>query len=604
MKTTSLPLRVATAATDNITTLLEERVAATPEQILFSIPEGGSWRQVSAREFHKQVRQLAKGFMAAGIGPGERIGFICKTRYEWTLIDFALFYAGAVMVPVYETSSAAQIKMMLEDSEAIGIITETAEHHDVFSKIAPDLERLKHSWRMDQNAISELIKIGGSIQDIELETRRQSAGADDIATIIYTSGSFGDPKGCVLTHRNFVSLARNIKVNLKEVIDHPGAATLLFITLAHVLARFISVLTVYGGVRVGHAEPKDLLQHLGTFKPTFLLAVPRVFEKVYNSAEQKATLAGKGKIFKIASHTAVAHSRALDSGKVPLSLRIKFRFFDVLVLSKLRKLLGGQVKYAVSGSAPLSSYLGHFYRSLGVKILEGYGLTETTAPLSVNLPQRFKIGTVGPVLPGTSVRIDDDGEILVKGIGVFREYWKSPERTKEAFTDDGYFRTGDQGIIDEDGYIKITGRKKEVIVTAGGKNISPAALEDPIRSHTIVGHPVVVGEKRPFISAIITLDSEMLPIWLKNRGENPDMSLQEAAENPAVIAAVQRAVDRANKTVSRAESIRKFKILPLEFTEASGYLTPKMSIKRANILRDFSGEIDELYGGRADSDRQ
>ncbi|MBT1035243.1 long-chain fatty acid--CoA ligase [Canibacter sp. lx-45] len=600
MESTSLPASIEVAAFENITHLLEERVAQTPERILFSIPqEDNSWQHVTAASFHGQVKSLAKGFIATGIGPGERIAFICKTRYEWTLIDFALFYAGAIMVPVYETSSASQIEWILNNSGASAIVIENDTLKAKFQEVADAVPSIKQVWEMDKNALAELVEIGQSVHDQELETRRLSAGADDTATIIYTSGSFGKPKGCVLTHRNFIGLCRNIRVDIPEIIDQQGSATLLFITLAHVFARLISILAVYGGVRVGHAAPSKLLPLVGTFKPTFLLAVPRVFEKIYNGAEQKAELASKGKIFRAAARVAVSHSIALDNGHVPFLMKLRFMLFDFLVFSKLRKLLGGRVRYAVSGSAPLSSYLGHFYRSLGVKILEGYGLTETTAPLSVNLPHKFKIGTVGPVLPGTSVRIAPDGELLVKGIGVFKEYWRDPELTAKSFTSDGYFHTGDHAVIDSDGYIKITGRKKEIIVTAGGKNIAPTVLEDPLRAHPVIGQAVVVGEKRPFIGALITLDAEMLPLWLKNHDEDPGMSLAEAAQNPTVRAGVQRAIDRANKSVSRAESIRKFTILPLEFTEASGHLTPKLSIKRENILRDFEADITALYGGEA-----
>jgi long-chain acyl-CoA synthetase len=417
-----------------------------------------------------------------------------------------------------------------------------------------------------------------------------------VATLIYTSGSTGTPKGVVLTHANFVELSRNAAVAMKEVLA-PGASTLLFITTAHIFARFISILAVHGGARVGHqADTKQLLPSLGSFKPTFLLAVPRVFEKVYNSAEQKAEAGGRGKIFRKAADVAVAHSQALDAGSVPLGLRLQFALFDRLVYSKLRAAMGGKVVYAVSGSAPLGLRLAHFFRSLGIKILEGYGLTETTAPATVNLVDRFKIGTTGPALPGVGLKIDDDGEILVKGVNVFGGYWKNPEATADVMAGE-WFRTGDIGALDDDGYLTITGRKKEILVTAGGKNVAPAALEDPIRANPIVGQVVVVGDQKPFISALVTLDSEMLPTWLGNNDEDSSMSLADAAQHPKVIAEVQRAVDAANSRVSRAESIRKFTILATEFTEASGHLTPKMSIKRHVITADFADVIEGMYTG-------
>ena len=597
MHQSETPLLVPSAPEDNITDLLEARVTATPERTLFATPAGEGWNDVTAADFRAQVVALAKGFVTAGVHPGDRIAFMCKTSYEWSLVDFALHYAGAIMVPVYETSSALQLHWILEDSGAIGFMSETADQAHRFAEIHSEVAAVTHVWSLHEDALTSLVASGVDIPDSEIDRRRSIARGEDMATLIYTSGSTGRPKGCVLTHANFVDLSRNAAAALSEVVQQPGSATLLFVTLAHVFARFISVMAVHAGVRVGHqADTSQLLPALGSFQPTFLLAVPRVFEKVYNSAEQKTEAEGKGKIFRAAARVAVEHSQALDAGHVPFFLGLKFKLFDKLVLSKLRERLGGRVRYAVSGSAPLSTYLGHFYRSLGVKILEGYGLTETTAPVSVNLPDKFKIGTVGPALPGHTIRIAEDGEVQVKGIDVFAEYWNNPEATAEAFTQDGFFRTGDLGSLDADGYLTITGRKKEIIVTAGGKNVAPAALEDPIRSHTIIGQVVAVGDQKPFIGALITLDPEMLPAWLNNQGEDPQMSLEEAARHPRVLEEVQRAVDSGNQHVSRAESIRKFMIIPTEFTEASGHLTPKMSIKRDNILRDYADVIASLYG--------
>jgi long-chain acyl-CoA synthetase len=393
-----------------------------------------------------------------------------------------------------------------------------------------------------------------------------------------------------------VELSRNAAVAMGPVVE-PGSSTLLFITTAHVFARFISILSVHTGVKVGHqADTKQLVPALGSFKPTFLLAVPRVFEKVYNSAEATAESGGRGKIFRAAARVAVEHSKALDAGRVPTGLAVKFAIFDRLVYSKLRKVMGGRIRFAVSGSAPLGLFLGHFFRSLDVKILEGYGLTETTAPATVNLVSKFKIGTVGPALPGVGLKIAEDGEILVKGVDVFDGYWNNPEATGDVMEGE-WFHTGDIGALDEDGYLTVTGRKKEIIVTAGGKNVAPAGLEDPIRSNSLISQVVVVGDQKPFIAALVTLDPEMLPVWLNNNGEAADMSLEEAAENPKVVAEVQKAVDAANSRVSRAESIRKFVILPTEFTEASGHLTPKMSIKRGPILKDYAGVIEAMYTG-------
>jgi len=500
------------------------------------------------------------------------------------------------MVPIYETSSPAQIQWIMEDSGATALIVESAEHFTRADEVRGDLPLVREIWQLHLGAIDTLTARGAEVPDAEIERRRGIAVGSDIATLIYTSGSTGRPKGCVLTHSNFVELSRNSAKALDAVVSAPGASTLLFITTAHVFARFISILAVHSGVRTGHQpDTKQLLPALGSFKPTFLLAVPRVFEKVYNSAEQKAEAGGKGKIFRAAAAAAVEHSTLREEGKpIPFGLRMKFALFNKLVYSKLREAMGGNVSYAVSGSAPLGARLGHFFHSLGVVILEGYGLTETTAPATVNLADKSKIGTVGPALPGVGVRLAEDGEIEVKGINVFNEYWNNPEATEAAFHD-GWFRTGDLGSFDSEGFLTITGRKKEIIVTAGGKNVAPAMLEDPIRSNPIVGQVVVLGDQKPFISALVTLDSEMLPTWLANNGLPADMSLSEASRNQAVRDEVQRAIDRANKTVSRAESIRKFTILPVEWTEASGHLTPKMSIKRNVILEDFADAVAEIY---------
>ncbi len=597
MKQFDVPALVEADPSANTTDLLIERVKATPDSALFAIPtDDGGWSDVTAAEFLAQVIALSKGFVAAGVEPGDRIGIMCKTSYEWSLIDFAVWFAGAVLVPIYDTSAPSQILWNLTDSGAIGIITETADHFARFDEIRDDVPAVTHSWKLDVGDLDKLAAAGVGIADEEIERRRNLATGADLATLIYTSGTTGKPKGCILTHSNFVETCRNSARAIPEVVN-PESSTLLFITMAHVFARFIAVLSVHGGVKVGHqADTKLLLPSMGSFKPTFLLAVPRVFEKVYNSSEQKAEAGGKGKIFRKAAQVAIAHSKAVDAGHVPLGLSIQFALFDRLVLSKIRAALGGRVKYAVSGSAPLGLRLGHFYRSLGLTILEGYGLTETTAPISVNLASNFKIGKVGPPLPGVSVRIAEDGEIQAKGVDVFAGYWNNEAATAESF-DGEWFRTGDIGVFDEDGYLEITGRKKEIIATAGGKKVAPAVLEDPIRANPIIGQVIVVGDQKPFIAALITLDDEMLPVWLNNNDLDATMSISEAAKDPKVIAEVQAAVDAANSQVSRAESIRKFTILDATLTEASGHLTPKMSIKRNVILKDFADSIESMYTG-------
>ena len=594
---TETPLAVPADPTANSADLLVQRAAETPEKVLFAKPAGDGWIDVTAAQFEAEVIALAKGFVAAGVEPGDKIGIMCRTRYEWSLIDFAAWYAGAVLVPVYDTSSPLQVQWNLSDSGTTHMFLETADHFARFDEVAADLPNIRNVWQIDLGDLEKIAEAGHEVSDDEIVRRRRLANADDLATIIYTSGSMGRPKGCVITHANFVDLSRNSAVALHEVVEDPrGASTLLFIPLAHVFARFIAVLCVHGGVRVGHQpDTRSLLPSLGTFKPSFLLAVPRVFEKVYNSAEQNAESGGKGGIFRKAAACAIDYSKAQEAGEpVPFGLRLRFALYNRLVFARLRAAMGGNVRYAVSGSAPLGARLGHFFHSMGITVLEGYGLTETTAPATVNLPQRSRIGTVGVPLPGVAVQIADDGEILIKGIDVFKEYWNNPEQTADAFKG-GWFKTGDLGSLDDDGFLTITGRKKEIIVTAGGKNVAPAVLEDAIRANLLVGQVVVVGDQKPFIGCLITLDTEMLPVWLHNSGLDPDMSLTVASKHPAVLAELQKAVDAANTQVSRAESIRKFVVLPTEFTEQSGHLTPKLSIKRHEILKDFSPEIESLY---------
>lgn len=594
------PALVPAEPSANTTQVLLDRVRETPDGALFSLPVDGGWKDVTSSEFLEQVIALAKGFISQGIKPGDRVGLMCKTRYEWTLVDFAMWFAGAALVPIYETSASSQIQWILEDSEAVALIVETPDHLKRFEEIRSDAPYVQSVWQIDAGDLEALVISGTGISDEEVEERRSSLHGSDLATLIYTSGSTGKPKGCVLTHSNFLELSRNARAAVPEVVN-PQASTLLFITTAHIFARFISILAIEGGVKVGHqGDTTQLLPAMQSFKPSFLLAVPRVFEKVYNSAEQKAEAGGKGNIFRAAAATAIAYSKAEMEGHIPLGLKLKFAVLDKLVLSKLRTALGGRCTYAISGSAPLGDRLGHFYHALGLVVLEGYGLTETTAPISINLPSKFVIGTVGPALPGCSVRLGEDGEIEAAGINVFKEYWKNPQATADTFHD-GWFKTGDIGEIDKDGYITITGRKKEILVTAGGKNVAPAYLEDPIRANPVISQVVAVGDAKPFISALITLDPEMLPMWLTNNKMDPNMSIAEAANNPAIIAEVQAAVDRANARVSRAESIRKFAILPIQFTEESGHLTPKMSIKRNIIVKDFASEIEAMYAGASGS---
>jgi long-chain acyl-CoA synthetase len=455
---------------------------------------------------------------------------------------------------------------------------------------------LRHVWQIDDGGLDELMTAGAEITDGALETRRSQVSRADVATIIYTSGTTGRPKGCQLSHDNFMALAENTAERMKVVVAAEGASTLLFLPLAHVFARFVQVLCVQAGVRMGHtADIKGLLADFSTFSPTFILSVPRVFEKIYNSSEQKAAAEGKGKIFAVATATAIAWSTAHDDGKPGALLNAKHAVFDKLVYSKLRAAMGGKVAYAVSGGAPLGTRLGHFYRGIGLTVLEGYGLTETTAPATINTPELIKIGTVGPPLPGVSIQIADDGEILIKGNNVFSEYRNNQAATSEAMVD-GWFHTGDIGALDHDGFLKITGRKKELLVTAGGKNVAPAVLEDRLRAHPLVSQCIVVGDQKPFIGALVTLDAEMLPSWAKSNGL-PGLSMEEARTNAAVRTEVQKAVDEANKAVSKPESIRKFTVLAGDFTEDNGYLTPSLKLKRNVVMKDYASEVEALYSG-------
>lgn len=596
MREYSSPLRIHSPENSNITDLLLRHANSAANPALFSVPAAnGDWQDITASQFAADVSAIARGFIASGIEQGSRIGLMARTRYEWTLVDFAIWYAGCITVPIYETSSPSQVAWIIADSGARAVVVESANHENVVRQAAhqESLDELDEVWQFDAG-LDELRELGKNVSDEQLEARRSAATLNDVATVIYTSGTTGRPKGCELTHGNFVELSDNAAAELPESV-YPGAATIMFLPLAHIFARYISILAVSVGCRVGHTpDVKNLLPDLQSFQPSFILAVPRVFEKVYNSAMLKAEDGGKGKIFHAGVDVAVAYSRALENGNVPLVLKAKHKLFDVLLYNKLRAAMGGKIRYAVSGGAPLGQRLGHFFNGIGVTILEGYGLTETTAPISVSTPGKIKIGTVGRPLPGNAVRIAEDGEILTKGICVMRGYHNRPDLEAETFTD-GWFRTGDVGELDSDGFLKITGRKKEIIVTASGKNVIPALLEDQIRADALVSQCVVLGDGRPFISALVTLDSESLPGWLERNQLDKSLTIEQAGELDVVKAHIQSLVDKANKSVSRAEAIKAFRIVPTDFTETSGHLTPSMKIKRAVVFKDYEQVIDEIY---------
>ncbi|WP_329475770.1 long-chain fatty acid--CoA ligase [Kribbella sp. NBC_01484] len=586
------------AVTEPLTGSLSDPVWANasshPDTAIFSRRAEGGWLDVSAAEFARQVTGVAKGLIAAGVKHGERVALLSATRYEWTLIDYAIWSIGAVTVPIYETSSASQIQWILTDSEAVVAIAENAAHGAVVESARAEAPSLQEIWQIEAGAVEELTVLGQEISDAEFDKRRTAVTADDLATLIYTSGTTGRPKGCKISHSNFLAeLGQAVKV-LDDLFDVNGASTLLFLPLAHVFARIIQVGCVMMRVKVGHSsDVKNLVADLGAFKPTFILSVPRVFEKVFNSASQKAHADGKGKIFDAAADTAIAYSQALDKGGASFVLKAKHALFDRLVYSKLRTVLGGNVAYAVSGGAPLGDRLGHFFRGIGVPVLEGYGLTETTAAVSVNLPADIRVGTVGRPLPGVTVGVAEDGELLFKGGQVMQGYWKNDEATAAAIDADGWFHTGDLGEFDVDGFIKITGRKKEILVTAGGKNVAPAVLEDQIRLHPLVSQCMVVGDAKPFIAALITIDPENVVPWATERGKPTDVdSLTDDAD---LIAEIQKAVTEANGSVSHAEEIKKFSILPTDWTQESGELSLKLSLRRHIVMKNHEADVEALY---------
>ncbi|MFI0407170.1 AMP-dependent synthetase/ligase [Actinomadura sp. 3N508] len=599
MREFSVPAMVEVPDSAVLTDAPFTRAAEEPGTIVARRKSGPAeapvWSAVTAAEFAAEAAGIAKGLIAAGVEPGDRVGLLSRTRYEWTVLDYAIWTAGAVSVPIYETSSAEQIEWIAGDSGAKAVFAETDEHVAAVEGLRDRLPGLAHVWGIDAGGLDEVAGLGAEVGDDVVEERRRSRNAADVATLIYTSGTTGRPKGCEITHGNLVSTARNAVQGAIAEVTVDGNSTLLFLPLAHVFARLIQVAVIEGGIILGHSDVPNLLPDLATFRPTFLLAVPRVFEKVYNGAEQKAAADGKGKIFKAAAETAVAYSRALDGGGAGLGLKAKHKVFDVLVYKKLRAAVGGEVMYAVSGGAALGERLGHFFRGVGITILEGYGLTETTAPISVNRPTGIKIGTVGMPIPGVDVRIAEDGEVLARGVNIMRGYWNNEAATKEVLDEDGWFHTGDLGSLDGDGYLKITGRKKEILVTAAGKNVAPAPLEDRIRAHPLVSQCLVVGDGRKFIAALVTLDEEALKPWKERHGKAADMPLDELRRDADLVAEIDQAIAAANTSVSHAEAIKKQVILGVDFTEESGHLTPSLKVKRNVVLADFADEIEALY---------
>ncbi len=577
----------------NLTDDVVRNATERPDAALFAVKSGTDWSEVTALEFRDQVAAVAKGLIAVGLEPGDRVAVISRTRYEWTLFDYAIWFAGGVTVPVYETSSADQIQWILEDSQARAVVAETADHLARVAEVRSTLPDLIHVWSIDDNAVDVLTRLGPDIDDVTLESRRTGARPGDLATLIYTSGTTGRPKGCMLTHGNFM-FELEVATGELDTLFTDDSSTLLFLPLAHVFARIIQVGCMKRGLRMGHsADIPQLLPDLQALRPTFVLAVPRVFEKIYNTASQQATADGRGRIFDRAADVAIAWSRGLDQGGASLAVRAQHAVFSRLVYRKLLNAMGGECRYAISGGAPLGERLGHFYRGIGLIVLEGYGLTETTAALTAPRPDALKIGTVGRPLPGTAVRVAEDGELLFRGGQVFAGYWRNESATAEAIDDKGWFHTGDIGEVDDEGFVRITGRKKEIIVTAGGKNVAPAVLEDRLRAHPLVSQCMVVGDGRPFIAALVTIDPDGFAAWASQHGKSGSVATH--VEDPDLVAEVSSAIDDANRAVSRAESIRKFHILPLDWTEESGHLTPSLKLKRNVVMREFKDDVAALY---------
>jgi long-chain acyl-CoA synthetase len=597
MREYAVPSNTRLTETSNLTEPVWRRERETPDLVAFQRYVNGRWVDVTSKEFAAHVRAAAKGLIAAGVQAGDRVSIFADTRYDWTLADYAIMAAGAATVPIYPSSSEEQVEWILSDSAAVGIFCATNAHVEKVDAVKAALSDLANVWSFDGGALESLIAAGRDIPDSEVEERVATLNPDSLATLIYTSGTTGRPKGCDLTHGNLVYEGSAVLAAASEVFE-PGNKTLLFLPIAHIFGKVIQCACVEGGITIGHySDVSKLIDIFPTFGPHFILSVPRVFEKIYNGAKALAHESGfKGKVFDFAEKAGIEYSRAMDTPGGPTGMqKAKHAVADRLVFSTLRTKMGGNVKYAISGGAPLGERLGHFYRGAGITILEGYGLTETAAAATVNLPDKIKIGSVGPPVPGMTVRIAEDGEILIKGPVVFRGYWNNPVATAEAIESDGWFHSGDIGTIDTNGFVAITGRKKEILVTAGGKNVAPAVLEDRINAHPLISMSMVVGDAKPYIACLVTIDPEVFPKWKSDNGKPEGATLAELTDDYDLREVVQAAIDDANKAVSKAESIRKFEILPVDFTEDGGEITPTLKLKRNVVMQKYAAEVEALY---------
>jgi long-chain acyl-CoA synthetase len=594
MREFSMPPAATVDASATLTEQVWDNAAKNPDTVQFARRTPDGWVDVTCAQFRDDVVATARGLASAGVEPGARVGLMSRTRYEWTMADYAILACGAITVPIYDTAGEDQVAWTLSDSGAVGCVVETSEHADLVSRVGEKLPGAFQVWGIESGELERLDR--ARVSAAEIDARRRTVAADDVATIIYTSGTTGRPKGCVLTHRNLLTDVINAVARLDNLFASRNASTLLFLPLAHSFARLVQFGCVQAQARLGHVtDPQNLLDDLASFRPSFLLAIPRVFEKLHDGARRQAGGGLKGAIFRRGEQVAVRYSQALEQGGPDAALRLQHRVFDPLLYRRLRDRLGGRCTAAISGGAPLNPHLGHFFRGAGLEVYEGYGLTETSPAVTANAENATRIGTVGQPLPGVTVRIADDGEVLVRGDVVFQGYFHNEQATAEALDDRGWFHTGDLGELDGDGYLTITGRKKDLIVTASGKNVAPAVLEDRLRSHPLVGQAVVVGDRRPFIGALVTVDEEAWPQWLADHDKPADASVASLREDPDLVAQVQAAVDDANRAVSRPEEIKKFRILPRDFSQGRGELTPTMKVKRSVVHEEYADEIEEIY---------
>jgi long-chain acyl-CoA synthetase len=594
----SVPPNYVASPQDNLTDDVFGHAERWPNDPGFARRVGDRWVPVTCRETADQVTRMAAGLMASGVKLGDRVALYSRTRFEWMLCDFAIWTAGGVTVPVYETSSAEQVQWILTDSGAVAALVETEEHANIIAELPVSLPELREVWVFDSGGIDRLVEAGRDISAEAVMQRRRTVTSDLLATVIYTSGTTGRPKGCAITHANLLALVRNVCTaeGIRELVFNEETRTLHFLPLAHIFARAIQLGAVHNRVHLAHTgDMKTIVPQLVEFRPTSVLSVPRVFERIYNTAQHKATAEGKGRIFDLADATALAYSESLETGGPGLPLKLRHTIFDRLVYSKIRAALGGGVRYSISGGAPLGARLGHFFRGIGINVLEGYGLTETCAGATLNLPDRQRVGSVGRPIPGCTIRIADDGEVLIKGGHVFQGYWRNDEATREVFDEDGWLHSGDLGTLDDDGYLTITGRKKDILVTSSGKNVAPMVLEDRLRAHWLVSQCVVVGDRRPFIGALVTIDIEAFGPWKVETDKPADASVADLHDDEDLLAALQSAVDDANKAVSAAEAIKKIRVLTVDFSEETGELTPTLKVKRHIVMKTFGADVEALY---------